>query len=143
MIQKLIIVMKYVICLKMEYTMFYSIVQFPNANIWVLAFPYRTWPCSSHWFCIRFVLQVMHTKHCDVCCVLMTRFILQNSIGFSWAGIARINDFIRTYIYCILGAQVQARTTIIGHSRTSPDAQKQFVEIVWLVICNGQHYWPW
>jgi archaellin len=57
-----------------------------------------------------------------------TRFMLQKSNGFTRAGIARINDSIRTYIYCLLGAQVQARTAIIGQSGTSPDAQKQFVK---------------
>ncbi len=56
------------------------------------------------------------------------RFILQKSIGFTRAGIERLNDSIRTYIYCILGAQVQARTAIIGQSGTSPDAQKQFIK---------------
>jgi hypothetical protein len=55
-----------------------------------------------------------------------TRFMLQKSRGFTTAGIARINDSIRTFIYCVLGAQVQARTAIIGQSGTSPDAQKQF-----------------
>jgi len=55
------------------------------------------------------------------------RFLLKKSNGFTRAGIERLNDSIRTYIYCILGAQVQARTAIIGQSGTSPDAQKQFV----------------
>jgi len=57
-----------------------------------------------------------------------TRFLLEKSVGFTRAGIARLNDSIRTYIYCLLGAQVQARTAIIGQSGTSPDAQKQFVK---------------
>ena len=56
------------------------------------------------------------------------RFVLQKSVGFTKAGIVRLNDSIRTYVYCILGAQVQARTAIIGQSGTSPDAQKQFVK---------------
>jgi hypothetical protein len=56
------------------------------------------------------------------------RFILQKSIGFTRAGIERLNDSIRTYVYCILGAQVQARTAIIGQIGTSPDAQKQFIK---------------
>lgn len=57
-----------------------------------------------------------------------TRFMLKKSNGFTKAGIARINDSIRTYVYCMLGAQVQARTAIIGQSGTSPDAQKQFIK---------------
>jgi hypothetical protein len=69
-------------------------------------------------------------KHCKIAQDIddgWTRFMLQKSRGFTRAGIARINDSIRTFIYCVLGAQVQARTAIIGQSGTSPDAQKQFV----------------
>jgi hypothetical protein len=68
-------------------------------------------------------------KHCKIVQDFedgWTRFMLQKSRGFTTAGIARINDSIRTFIYCVLGAQVQARTAIIGQSGTSPDAQKQF-----------------
>jgi archaellin len=68
-------------------------------------------------------------KHCKISQDIddgWTRFMLQKSQGFTTAGIARINDSIRTFIYCVLGAQVQARTAIIGQSGTSPDAQKQF-----------------
>jgi hypothetical protein len=68
-------------------------------------------------------------KHCKIAQSIedgWTRFMLQKSRGFTTAGIARINDSIRTFIYCVLGAQVQARTAIIGQSGTSPDAQKQF-----------------
>jgi len=43
-------------------------------------------------------------------------------------GNCKAKRLIRTYVYCILGAQVQARTAIIGQSGTSPDAQKQFVK---------------
>ena len=57
-----------------------------------------------------------------------TRFMLEKSDGFTRAGIERINDSIRTYIYCLLGAQVQSRTSIIGQIGTSPDSQKQFIK---------------
>ena len=57
-----------------------------------------------------------------------TRFMLEKSDGFTRAGIENINDSIRTYIYCLLGAQVQARTSIIVQSGTIPDAQKQFIK---------------
>ena len=57
-----------------------------------------------------------------------TRFMLEKSDGFTRAGIERINDSIRAHIYCLLGAQVQARTSIIDQSGTSPDAQKQFIK---------------
>ena len=53
-------------------------------------------------------------------------FILENSRGFTQAGIERLNDSIRTYVWAILGAQAQTRTGILG-TGTAFDAQKQFV----------------
>ena len=57
-----------------------------------------------------------------------TRFMLEKSDGFKRAGIERIIDSIRTFIYCLLGAQVQARTSIISQSGTSHDAQKKIIK---------------
>jgi hypothetical protein len=49
--------------------------------------------------------------------------VLDSSNGFTRAGVSRINDSIRTYVWAILGAQAQARSTILG----AFDAQKQFL----------------
>jgi hypothetical protein len=51
--------------------------------------------------------------------------MLDNSQGFTRAGVVRINDSVRAYAWAILGAQAQTRSSIIG---TGPafDAQKQF-----------------
>ena len=56
-------------------------------------------------------------------------FVLDGSDGFTQAGIARINDSIRTYVWAILGAQAQTRSSILGKGK-SFDAQKQFLENV-------------
>jgi hypothetical protein len=56
----------------------------------------------------------------------ISSFILDYSNGFTQAGVARINDSIRTYAWAILGAQSQARTSILG-TGTAFDAQKQFL----------------
>jgi len=53
-------------------------------------------------------------------------FILDNSKGFTKAGVERINDSIRTYCWLILGSQSQTRTDILG-TGTAFDAQKQFL----------------
>ena len=53
-------------------------------------------------------------------------FILDNSNGFTKAGIERINDSILTYCWAILGSQSQTRTGILG-TGTAFDAQKQFL----------------
>ena len=41
----------------------------------------------------------------------------------------RLNDSIRTYVYCVLGAQSQTKTDILGSS-TSFDVQKQLLAIL-------------
>ena len=55
-----------------------------------------------------------------------TTFILDDSNGFTRAGVERINDSIRTYCWAILGSQSQTRTGILG-TGTAFDAQKQFL----------------
>ncbi len=55
-----------------------------------------------------------------------TNFIALDGKGLTQAGISRINESIRTYVYCILGAQTMIRRDIID----SFDAQKQFELLV-------------
>ena len=58
-----------------------------------------------------------------------TTFILDNSNGFTRAGVHRLIDSIRTYIWAILGAQYQTRSNILK-AGTVFDAQGQFVSNV-------------
>ena len=60
-------------------------------------------------------------------------FVLDKSNGFTQAGVPRINDSIRTYVWEILGAQSQARSSILGTGKAF-DAQKQFLANVEDVI---------
>ena len=55
-----------------------------------------------------------------------TTFVIDDSVGFTRAGVERINDSIRTYCWAILSAQSQTRTDILG-TGTAFDAQKQFL----------------
>jgi hypothetical protein len=55
--------------------------------------------------------------------------ILDNSQGFTRPGVERLNDSIRTYVWCLLGAQAQAKTGILGAGRAF-EAQKQFLALV-------------
>jgi hypothetical protein len=55
-----------------------------------------------------------------------TTFILDTSKGLTKAGIERINDSIRTYVWCLLGSQAQTRSSIMDSS-TGFDAQKQYL----------------
>lgn len=58
--------------------------------------------------------------------IAWSTFILNKSDGFTKAGVERLNDSIRTFVWAILGAQAQTRTRILG-SGTAFDAQKQFL----------------
>ena len=60
-------------------------------------------------------------------------FVLDKSSGFTQAGVSRINDSIRTYVWAILGAQSQVRSSILGTGKAF-DAQKQFLANVEDVI---------
>ena len=55
-----------------------------------------------------------------------TIFIPDKSEGFTQAGVERLNDSIRTYVWAILGAQAQTRSNIFK-AGTGFDAQKQFL----------------
>ena len=53
-------------------------------------------------------------------------FMLDQTQGFTHAGVERLNDSIRTYVWVILGAQDEERTPILG-SRTAFTAQKRLL----------------
>ena len=55
-----------------------------------------------------------------------TMFIPDKSEGFTQAGVERLNDSIRTYVWAILGAKAQTRSNILK-AGTGFDAQKQFL----------------
>ena len=55
-----------------------------------------------------------------------TTFVLDKSEGFTQAGVERLNDSIRKYVWALLGAQAQTRLNILK-TGTGFDAQKQFL----------------
>ena len=62
-------------------------------------------------------------------------FVLDKSEGFTSAGVDRLNDSIRTYVWAILGTQAQTRSDILRYG-TSFDAQKPFLANVEDVISS-------
>ena len=62
-------------------------------------------------------------------------FMLDQSQGFTRAGIERINESVRSYTWAILGAQSRTRTSIIGVGQAF-DAQKQFSTYVEVKISS-------
>lgn len=73
---------------------------------------------------------IEHTKDISMA---WTTFILDKSEGFTKAGIERINESIKIYVWALLGAQSQTRVEILKVG-TGFDAQKQFLENVQDVI---------
>ena len=56
----------------------------------------------------------------------LTRWIITQSKGFTKKGIEQISRSVRAYVYLVLTSQVQARSSIVGNSAPSVDAQKVF-----------------
>ena len=47
--------------------------------------------------------------------------------GLSQAGMARLNQSIEAFVYCILGAQVNVRSSILGEFGGAKEAQREFL----------------
>ena len=57
-------------------------------------------------------------------------FVLEKSKGFTREGLVRLDDSIQTYVWALLGAQAQARSSIIGNDGAAFRAQEQFIRNV-------------
>ena len=55
-------------------------------------------------------------------------FVPNYSQGITYAGLARINQSIEAYCYCILGAQARTRSTIQGVSGGAIETQREFLD---------------
>ena len=50
--------------------------------------------------------------------------------GLTQAGLSRINQSIEAFVYCILGAQVNARSSILGEGGRAKEAQTEFLTLM-------------
>ena len=53
-----------------------------------------------------------------------------NSSGLTQAGLSRINQSIEAFVYCILGSQVNVRSSILGEGGRAKEAQTEFLNLV-------------
>ena len=53
-----------------------------------------------------------------------------NSSGLTQAGLSRINQSIEAFVYCILGSQVNVRSSILGEGGRAKEAQTEFLTLV-------------
>lgn len=52
------------------------------------------------------------------------------SNGLTAAGLSRINQSIEAFVYCVLGAQVNVRSSIIGEGGRAKEAQEEFLVLM-------------
>ena len=57
-------------------------------------------------------------------------FAPKTSAGLTEAGFSRINQTIEAFVYCILGAQVNVRSSILGAGGRAKEAQTEFLTLV-------------
>jgi len=57
-------------------------------------------------------------------------FAPKKTAGLTQAGLGRINQSIEAFVYCILGAQVNVRSSIIGEGGRAKEAQTEFLTLM-------------
>ena len=57
-------------------------------------------------------------------------FAPKKSTGLTQAGLSRINQSIEAFVYCILGAQVNVRSSILGEGGRAKEAQTEFLTLM-------------
>ena len=57
-------------------------------------------------------------------------FVPKTSAGLTQAGLSRINQSIEAFVYCILGAQVNVRSSILGEGGRAKEAKTEFLTLM-------------
>ena len=57
-------------------------------------------------------------------------FAPKTAAGLTQAGLSRINQSIEAFVYCILGAQVNIRSSILGEGGRAKEAQTEFLTLM-------------
>ena len=57
----------------------------------------------------------------------MTRWIIEDLVGFTDVGLYKISESVRAYAYLILSSQASARSSIIGNTASALTAQSAFL----------------
>ena len=57
-------------------------------------------------------------------------FVPKTAAGLTQAGLSRINQSIEAFVYCILGAQVNIRSSILGEGGRVKEAQTEFLTLM-------------
>ena len=54
-------------------------------------------------------------------------FVVEKGVGLTKPGLARLNRSIEVFCYCVLGAQVNTRSSIVGDSGSAQETQSELI----------------
>ena len=57
-------------------------------------------------------------------------FVPERTEGLTQAGLSRLNQSIEAFVYCVLGAQVNVRSSILGDGGRAKEAQTEFLVLL-------------
>ena len=57
-------------------------------------------------------------------------FVPDTAQGLTQSGLSRLNQSIEAFVYCVLGAQVNVRSTILGNGGRAKEAQRDFLVLL-------------
>ena len=57
-------------------------------------------------------------------------FVSERMEGLTQAGLSRMNQSIEAFVYCVLGAQVNVRSSILGDGGRAKEAQTEFLVLL-------------
>ena len=56
-------------------------------------------------------------------------FVVQKGLGITKAGMSRLNQSIEGFVYCVLGSQVNTRSSILGSTGSAEETQDVFMSL--------------
>ena len=57
-------------------------------------------------------------------------FVLENSTGFTQAGLGRLNRSIKAYVYCVLGSQADTRVSIANSGGAGQETRQKMISLL-------------
>ena len=66
-------------------------------------------------------------------------FMLRKSYGLTMAGKGRLNRSIEAFVYCVLGAQVNMRSSITGQSGSAQEVKQELINLFEKAIIEEEH----
>ena len=73
---------------------------------------------------------IYHIEPDDAAYAQADWFCPNGAEGLTQAGLSRINQSIKAFVYCVLGSQVNVRSSILGSGGRAKEAQSEFLVLV-------------